>query len=174
VYGTSPSSQAYGRSYGYGYGGPATGFLLPVYGFWPVYWYHGSRGTNDTTRPGGDLIAAGLTAPNDAINTYVIYGDSQSINALIPALNVNCQAANATAPADLSANTTLESYRDDSFELFRFPNVTTATPVNATFEGCLNSTIGDNLLIASGGVAQAAAPLLLAGLVAVATGWHLI
>lgn len=169
VYGSSPASAGYGRSYGrYGYG---PGLLLPVYGFWPIYAYHG-RSVNDTTRPGGDLTSAGFTAPDDAEHTYVVYGDQQSVSALIPALNLNCNANNASAPADLSANTTLESYRDDSLELYRFPNVTTTTAVNATFEGCLNSTIGDNLLVASAALATAA-PLVLAGLVAMATGWGL-
>ncbi|MBE7182463.1 MAG: hypothetical protein INR71_14875, partial [Terriglobus roseus] len=139
------SSDSYGR---YGWDRPYAGGLPLNYGFWPLPWGYdvpANAAPNNDSRPGGPLLAAALQAPASN-STYVIYGDTQSVNALAPVLTQDCATVNASVPANLADNTTLQLYRDASFALYRFDGPQGAP--NASLESCLNQTIGDNVLIA--------------------------
>ena len=69
----------------------------------------------------------------------------------------------------MSTNQTLQLYRDNSFGLLRF--AAAGAPTNATFEACLNATIGDNLLVSQG--ARVQAPYAAACLLALVLGYKL-
>lgn len=150
----------------YGSNRPTNGSPAPVYGFWPLTWYtdvpEGGEATN-ATRPGGPLLSAALQAPDKTPETYLIYGDSQSVEDLLPTLMEACSAHNSSSPFDAQANTTLQNYRDESFALLGV-NAGQAD-ANQSFVACLNDTIGNNLLVSRG--FNAALPSATACLVAV-------
>lgn len=148
----------------YGHGPPNAGGLYPIYGFWPLGWETDvptGQANNNSTRPGGALLSAGLQSQAQGTNnsvsaTYVIYGDTTSVQDLLPQLLADCGAVKSTAPGDLSTNRTVQDYRDDSFALYRFPKSANAT-YDAAFEACLNNTIGTNILVIDNVTVAAAA-----------------
>jgi hypothetical protein len=123
-----------------------TYFLL--FGFWPIIWVYdypdGGLPINNT-RPGGDLITAAVQSPDKAANvTYILYGDTQSVQEIVPAIMDGCSAVNTTSSAyNSTANDTMQYYREDSFALLGVG--LNATGRNTTFESCLNDTISNSL-----------------------------
>lgn len=146
---SSPSSSYYGGRCGSSR--PLiTGYAL-LFGFWPLIWSsaypEGALPTNNT-RPGGNLISAAIIPPVLTTNiTYVIYGDQQSVEDLLPALIESCSAVNAVAGFGIKGDSTIQMYREDSFELLEVGTNDTQVGRNMTFEYCLNQTIMNNILV---------------------------
>ena len=173
-----PQSRYLGSSYYYGYGRPI-GFI-PVFGFWPWYWYTddqpGQSPSNDT-RPGGNLTAQGIALPNNQSATYILYGDELSLSNIIGLVLNNTGAMNVSIPSDLSGNATLQDYRDQSFLLMKL-NSTAPADLNSTFLGTLNDTIGDNLIVATAtsaaGLGMVLPSIYLMGTAALMTGLSIL
>lgn len=136
-------------SYSYGYGRPYYGSPAPLYGFWPYYWqtddYDPTHPSGDQ-RPGGSLTSLGVQLPNNQSRVYVLYGDAFSVDAVLGPVLAQTGAQNATLPADISNNATIEQYRSQSFLLLSL-NTSSAPDANTSFIAALNQTIGQNLPI---------------------------
>lgn len=121
--------------------------------YWTTDTVLGATLPTNRSRPGGALTTKAL-GPADGSNTevYVLLGDTQSMTALLPWLERDCDYVDVAPPASLDGNTTLESYRDDSFQLLRFPEPAGSGPsngLNGTLENCLEMTLSDKLLVAN-------------------------
>ena len=171
--------------------------------FWPVFfpiypYYYGSSiygPQNNSSRPGGNLQAYTLLpawAPNATSqgaagpsgNTFAIYGDSNSVQDLVPILAATCGASNVYGQnVSVTPFNAVQFYRGDSFSLhlddynntlpnievqnpsqsFTDPDVDSAplpTTVNQTYFNCLNTTVGsyvgllDSDYASNGGLAR--------------------
>ncbi|GAA6004126.1 hypothetical protein JCM10207_002439 [Rhodosporidiobolus poonsookiae] len=133
--------------------------------YWPLYYSHGYYGNdeygpyNNSTRPGGSLAVASFSASgynNTVPPQYLIYGDYNSVNLAISALQSDCQAAlvaNTTNVTDSGAYTSnptassngsapllpafdpqnvLSFYRSSSFALYSFFEGQTPDPALST------------------------------------------
>lgn len=141
------------------------GYVL-LFGFWPIIWVYdyppGSLPTNNT-RPGGSLTTASLIPAGISSSTaysYVIHGDQQSIEDIIPVLIESCSAANTSSTFNSTLSAVMQMYREDSFSLMGLGENFLKDPGrNSSFEACLNETIADNLLILESGAGMVMGPL---------------
>ncbi|PWN17890.1 hypothetical protein BCV69DRAFT_87831 [Microstroma glucosiphilum] len=167
----------YGTTRGVYYGGGVGGLGFPFL-YWPVFWgagygaYYGSdRYSNDTDRPGGAMTLYVLQAPanvNQSLNNFGLYGDFDSVDSARASLVDACGVGSGLAANyTVTPSQAVQTYRSSSFSLLldRYDNlqpqnatdddsIDTPIPslpadVDTTYLSCLNTTLGQDLLLPS-------------------------